>query len=123
MSSTFRDRQEILNEMAQIQSMERGKICCMSRKKVQEGKEVVVEYYNHQTWQDGQNVCRYVKADELQALKEAIAGRQRFEELADEFVEATVQMTRQKFKDDQEAKKNSGSSKRKSSGKQKRSSA
>jgi hypothetical protein len=123
MNSTSRDRQEILNEMAQIQSMERGKICCMTRKKVQDGKEVSVEYYNHQTWQDGQNVCRYVKAEELEVIKEAIAGRQRFEELADEFVEATVQMTRAKLKDNKDAKKNSRSSKKKSTGKQKPSSA
>jgi len=122
MNSTSRDRQEILNEMAQIQSMERGKICPMTRKKVQDGKEVAVEYFNHQTWQDGKNICRYVKADELQAIKQAIEGRQRFEELADEFVEATVQMTRQRLKDNQEAKKNFRSSKKKSTRKRKPSS-
>lgn len=51
-------------------------------------------YHKHQVWQDGQNRTRRVPSEEVQALAQAIEGRQQFEKLADEFIETTVSMTR-----------------------------
>ncbi len=42
---------------AQIQHMERGKLCIL-----REGPEG--PYYNHQSWENGKNVSRYVPQDQ-----------------------------------------------------------
>ena len=46
----------VLKQIAQIHHMERGKLCLL-----REGPNGA--YYNHQTWQGGKNVCRYVPQD------------------------------------------------------------
>jgi hypothetical protein len=84
-------RAQVLQEMDQIQTMERGKLCEMRRGGA--GSEERV-YFNHQYWQSGRNHSRYVAGAEAGALREAIEGRQRFAQLAEEFVELTVSATR-----------------------------
>ena len=79
--------QELLHQIAQIQRMERGKLCLL-----REGPNG--PYYNHQTWQDGKNVCRYVPQDQLAALQEAIAGYEKFQQLIQQYVEVVIQKTR-----------------------------
>jgi len=79
--------QELLQQIAQIQRMERGKLCLL-----REGPNG--PYYNHQTWQDGKNVCRYVPQDQLTALQEAIAGYEKFQQLIQQYAEAVIQKTR-----------------------------
>ena len=71
--------------MGQIQEMERGKLCPM-----RDGR-----YFNHQTWERGSNVVRYVPAAQLPALRRSIAGYQRFLKLAEQYVALIVQQTRQ----------------------------
>ena len=51
-------------------------------------------YYKHQKWEDGRNRSRRVPAEEVDALRQAVEGRQRFESLSAEFVELTVASTR-----------------------------
>lgn len=87
--------------MNAIESMEAGKICEMRRERTSGSARI---YFNHQHWKDGANRSRYVKAEQAEALGEAIRGRQRFEQLAEEFVEITVADTR---KAAAESKKNS----------------
>jgi len=77
----------VLKQIAQIHHMERGKLCLL-----REGPNGA--YYNHQTWQDGKNVCRYVPKDQLEVLKEAIAGYEKFQELTQEYAELVIQKTR-----------------------------
>jgi hypothetical protein len=79
--------QELLHRIAQIQRMERGKLCLL-----REGPNG--PYYNHQTWQDGKNVCRYVPQDQLPALEEAIAGYEKFQQLIQQYAEVVIQKTR-----------------------------
>lgn len=79
--------QELLQQIAQIQRMERGKLCLL-----REGPNG--PYYNHQTWQDGKNVCRYVPQDQLAALQEAIAGYDKFQQLIQQYAELLIQKTR-----------------------------
>jgi hypothetical protein len=79
--------QELLQQIAQIQRMERGKLCLL-----REGPNG--PYYNHQTWQDGKNVCRYVPQDQLPALQEAIAGFETFQQLIQQYAELVIQKTR-----------------------------
>ncbi len=76
----------IIEQMAQIQEMERGKLCPM-----QGGR-----YFNHQTWENGRNVVRYVPATEVAALQKSIAGYHRFLKLTRNYVELIVRQTRQR---------------------------
>ena len=67
--------------------MERGKLCIL-----REGPEG--PYYNHQTWEDGKNVSRYVPRDQVPAFQEAIAGYEKFEKLTGEYAQIVIQQTR-----------------------------
>lgn len=74
----------LLKRMARIERMERGKICRMAGR----------PHYNHQTWQDGRNVARYVPLDQVAALQEAIDGYHLFMELAEQYAEEIIRRTR-----------------------------
>ena len=74
-----------LQRMAGIARMERGTLCRMTGR----------PHYNHQTWQDGRNVSRYVPREDVASLQEAIAGYRRFMQLAQEYADAVIRRTRQ----------------------------
>jgi hypothetical protein len=78
--------QSILEQIGQIQDMERGKLCPM-----QGGR-----YSNHQTWEQGRNVVRYVPAAQIPALKRSIAGYRRFRLLVEQYVALVVRQSRQR---------------------------
>ena len=67
--------------------MERGKLCIL-----REGP--AGPYYNHQTWENGKNVSRYVPRDQVPAFQEAIAGYEKFEKLTGEYSQIIIQQTR-----------------------------
>ena len=77
-------KKDILDRMAQIERMERGKICKMAGR----------EHYNHQTWLNGRNVVRYVSAEQLDCLQEAIDGYKLFMKLAQKYADEVVKQTR-----------------------------
>jgi hypothetical protein len=104
-------RQQILEQMNSITRMERGKLCTQSH------GPGAPPFYKLQCWHQGKNQTRYVPAQEVEPLKEALAGHQRFQELAQEFVTLTVAMTRQEREADR--KKNSRRSKPNATGKPK----
>ncbi len=74
----------MLERMATIDRMERGKICAMAGR----------AHYNHQTWQDGRNVVRYVSDEDLADLQEAIDGYTLFRKLAEEYADEIIRLTR-----------------------------
>jgi len=82
--------QVLLQQMAQIQQMERGKLCVM-------GRGPSGPYYNHQTWENGKNSSHYVPGPQVEAMAQAIAGYQRFESLAEQYVQLMVQRTREEM--------------------------
>jgi hypothetical protein len=51
-------------------------------------------YYNHQCYEDGRNVSRYVPAEQVPELQEAIEGYRRFQELVRQYVRLQVGKTR-----------------------------
>ena len=111
--TTQQRRQDILQEMNTITRMERGKLCTQSR------GPGAPPFHKLQCWHRGKNHTRYVPAHELPALQEALAGHQHFQQLAEEFVDLTVAMTRQHT--EAERKKNSRKSKPNATGKPKHS--
>lgn len=79
--------QSLLQQIAQIQHMERGKLCIL-----RQGPQG--PYYNHQTWENGRNLSRYVPQHQVPALQQAIAGYERFENLTDQYAQMVIQQTR-----------------------------
>jgi hypothetical protein len=79
--------QSLLHQIAQIKHMERGKLCLL-----RQGPDG--PYYNHQTWDKGKNVSRYVPREQVPAVQEAIAGYAQFQKLVQEYVQLMVQRTR-----------------------------
>jgi hypothetical protein len=77
--------QRLLERMAAIERMERGKLCRMSGR----------PHYNHQTWRNGRNHVRYVPQDEAPELQKDIAGYRRFIELAEQYADQVIRRTRQ----------------------------
>jgi hypothetical protein len=77
--------QRLLERIARIERMERGKICPM----------VGRPHYNHQTWHEGRNVVRYVPAEEVASLQEAIAGYTLFRKLVEEYADEIIRQTRE----------------------------
>lgn len=75
----------LLERMSQIKRMARGKICQMAGR----------PHYNHQEWQDGRNVVRYVAADDVAELQEAIDGYRLFMELAEEYAAKVIRRTQE----------------------------
>lgn len=94
MNSFAHKRQQILQQMEQIQRMERGSVQAESRPSKGNPQQYQGPYFKHQVWKEGQNLSRRVPVAEADSLTSAIAGRKRFEALAEEYVETTVAMTR-----------------------------
>lgn len=79
--------QELLNQIAQIQRMERGKLCVL-----RQGPDG--PYYNCQSREEGKNFARYVPRNQLAAYQEAIAGYQKFQQLTEQYAQQVIQKTR-----------------------------
>ena len=76
--------QRLLERMAAIERMERGKLCQMTGR----------SHYNHQTWCNGHNEVRYVRAGEVEALQKAIEGYQLFMALGEQYADEVIRITR-----------------------------
>jgi len=77
----------LLQQIARIQEMERGKLCRM-------GASSAGTYYNHQTWEKGRNVVRYVAHERVRDLQKAIAGYQQYLKLTETYADEVIRHTR-----------------------------
>jgi hypothetical protein len=82
----------LLQQIAHIQDMERGKLCRMRR-------GAKGDYYNHQTWEKGRNVVRYGPQEQVAPLKEALAGYQQFLKLTQNYADGIIHRSRQNRND------------------------
>jgi len=94
MNSFAHKRQQLLQQMEQIERMERGSLQAETRPSQRHPGEERGPYFKHQVWEDGQNKTRRILPDKADALDQAIEGRKEFEKLAEQFIDATVGMTR-----------------------------
>jgi len=76
--------QKLLEQMAEIREMERGKVCQMKGR----------DHFNHQTWQSGRNEVRYVHKDDVPKLQRAIDGYARFMNLARQYADEIIRQSR-----------------------------
>ncbi len=60
-------------------------------------------YYNHQTWEKGKNVVRYVPRDQVPALKHALAGYQKFLRLTEVYADEIIRRSRRTRKNNPKA--------------------
>jgi hypothetical protein len=79
--------ESVLRDLVQIQCLDRGTVSV-----IRQGP--AGPYYNHQCYENGRNVSRYVPAEQVEELKAAIADHQRFQQLVEQYVELLVQKTR-----------------------------
>jgi hypothetical protein len=106
MSDPIERKTQILHEMAEIDQMQRGRLSEQFFLDKRGGSEVTRgPYFILQRWCGGKNICERVPAKDVPSVNSAIEGYERFEKLAQEFVEITEQMTR-KSGQNQDAKKN-----------------
>lgn len=80
--------EKILEEIAEIQTMDRGKISRMKGR----------NHFNHQTWSGGRNEVRYVPVRDLPDLQEAIDGYAKFTKLAQEYADELIRLSRRERK-------------------------
>ena len=97
-------RDELLGQMAQCDTMEYGSLHAERRHSA--GGGASGPYFKHQVWERGKNLSQRIPVQDAQGLQAAIASRRHFEELAREFIDVTVQLTRRRQDSDAEAKKN-----------------
>lgn len=88
-------RKQILVEMAQIDSMEKGRLTEEYRDSYKDGKPIRLgPYFKHQRWEDGKNISRRIPSPKVGELRKAVEGYHRFESLTSEYVQLTVEQTR-----------------------------
>ncbi len=97
-------RDQLLQQMAQCDAMDYG--CLRTERRAAAGGGSTGPYYQHQVWEKGKNMSQRIPAQDVPALEAAIANRHHFEELAQEFIDVTVQLTRRSQDTESDAKKN-----------------
>ena len=92
--------QDLLRDIAQIQRLDRGTLSV-----IRQGPEG--PYYNHQCYENGRNVSRYVPAGQVADLKAALEGHRQVQSLMSQYLQLMVEKTRTERM--ASAKKRSGS--------------
>jgi hypothetical protein len=85
--NTHKAAENLLAQIAQIPTMERGKLSIM--RETSRGPA-----YKLQAWEKGKNRSRYVPPEEAPAVQQALDGYARFEDLAEQYVQQVVERTR-----------------------------
>jgi len=99
--SSQTQKQRVLQQIAAIPTMERGKLSTYSFK---DRPGANGPYYKLQQWQEGKNHTRYIPADEAPQIEAALAGYQEYQELTAQYADLVIEETRKSLAD---SKKNS----------------
>jgi len=78
---------QLLQQMAQIKRMERGKLTVMCQ-----GPEG--PHYKLQAWENGKNVSRHVCRDQAETVQEALEGYHKFQDLTEQYAQTVIDQTR-----------------------------
>lgn len=73
--------------MAQIQTMERGKLSVLR-------ESSAGPFYKLQAWENGRNVTRYIPRDQAAAVQEALQGYAQFQDLTEAYARQMIDKTR-----------------------------
>ncbi len=88
----YSSKQQLLQQIAHISVMERGKLSAYSFK---ERSGLSGPYYKLQHWQEGKNLTRYVSPEELPAVQDALAGYAQYQQLTRQYADLVIDETRQ----------------------------
>jgi hypothetical protein len=86
------DKTRILQQIAAIAAMERGKLSAYTFK---ERPGVCGPYHKLQYWREGKNHTRYVSEAQLPAVEAALAGHARYRQLTEQYADLVIEETRQ----------------------------
>jgi hypothetical protein len=78
---------QILQQIAQIQQMEPGKLCI-----IRQGPNG--PYYNLQCRQEGKTITCYVPADQVEAVSQHTANYRKFQDLVSQYAQFIIERTR-----------------------------
>ena len=78
---------QLVEQIAQIQRMERGKLSVM-----RQGPDRT--HFKLQVWENGNNYSRHVSEDQAAAVQEAIDGYHRFQNLTERYAQQVIDKTR-----------------------------
>jgi hypothetical protein len=87
-----------LQQIVQIQRMERGKLSVM-----REGPEGT--HFKLQAWENGKNVSRHVSSDQAPSVQEAIDGYHQFQALTEQYAQQVIEKTRSELAGSSKKKK------------------
>jgi hypothetical protein len=79
--------QSFLEQAAQIQRMEQGKLSVM-----RQGPKG--PYFKLQSWEKGKNVSRYIPPGQASAYQEAVQGYQEYQQLMEQHAQQVINQTR-----------------------------
>ena len=79
--------QGLLEQILKIERMEHGSLCVI-------GQGPNGPYYNLNSWEDGQNQCRYLPQDKAPAVQQAIEGYQKYQQLTEQYAQQVIEQTR-----------------------------
>jgi hypothetical protein len=85
-------QQHLLQQIAAIPAMERGKLSTYWFK---ERSSTTGPYHKLQHWENGQNKTRYVPAQEVPAVQAALAGYAQYQQLTEQYARLVITQTRQ----------------------------
>jgi len=85
---------DILAQIAQIQLMERGKLCAYSFK---ERADRTKSYFKLQLWEKGKNVTRYIRSEQVPMVREALVGHAKFQDLVEQYAHLIIEQTREEL--------------------------
>ena len=85
---------DLLTQIADIPLMERGKLSAYTFKDRARPK---APYHKLQRWEHGQNVTRYIPAEQVPLLEQALAGHAQFQALVEQYAQSVIARTREQL--------------------------
>lgn len=85
---------DLLAQIAQIRLMERGKL---SRYTFPERVAPATPYYKLQGWEQGKNVTRYIRSEQVPLVETALAGYAQFQDLVEQYAQQVIAQTREQL--------------------------
>lgn len=83
---------DLLNQIAQIQFMERGRLSTHLGSHARSAD--AAHHGKLQCWENGKNVTRHVRSEQVPLVEEALAGYARFQQLVEQYAQLIIEQTR-----------------------------
>ena len=85
---------DLLAQIARIQLMERGKL---SPHTVTDRAAPATPHFKLQSWENGRNLTRHIRAEQVPLVQEALAGHAQFQALVEQYAQLVIAQTREQL--------------------------